>query len=79
VNARVLETDPATMPPGEDWRFFCECGACGCRARVEIARDELSRFTRVEGTRIVAPGHADPGDEVIVHGDGYLVVADGRT
>lgn len=75
VNARLLETDCAAVPPGEDWRFFCECGAKGCRARLDIARDEMTRFCRVSGCHIVAPGHAEAADEVIVRGPGYLLVS----
>jgi hypothetical protein len=76
VNLRLLDTDPAVYP-GEDWRFFCECGAPGCRARVDIARDEMTRFSSIPACRIVAPGHAEATDEVIVRDGGYLVVADG--
>lgn len=75
VNARLLETDDAAAPPDEDWRFFCECGAKGCHARLDIARDEMTRFSRVSECRIVAPGHAEIADEVIVRGPGYLVVS----
>jgi hypothetical protein len=78
VNARLLETDAAAEPPAEDWRFFCECGAKGCHARLDITRDEMTRFSRVSECRIVAPGHTDPADEVIVRGPGYMVVAAGE-
>lgn len=77
VNARLLETDAARQPPGEDWRFFCECGASGCSARLDIGRDDMERFSGITGCWIVAPGHVEVGEEVILRGDGYSVAAKG--
>jgi len=75
VNQHLAEAEPAEPGTAEDWRFFCECGARGCGERIDISREEYKRLVRVSGCRMVAIGHADTDDEVIVRGEGYMLVS----
>jgi hypothetical protein len=77
LNERLIERADSGHAPTEDWRFFCECGAHGCDERLDLPAEELRRLTKVAGCHVAAPDHVDEGEEVIVRGAGYALVADG--
>src|SRR5579862_9187276 len=50
----------------DEYEFVCECSAAECVERVTLTLRQYEQV-RAEGTRFVlAPGHADPGVELVV-------------
>jgi hypothetical protein len=60
-----------------DPRFFCECGSRACTARLDLGGAELERL-REGGTRVVAAGHEEKADRVLLRTRSYVVVSDAR-
>ena len=51
----------------DEYEFVCECSAADCVERVTLTLRQYEQV-RAEGTRfILAPGHADPEVELVVH------------
>jgi hypothetical protein len=52
----------------DEYEFVCECSAADCVERVTLTVRQYEQV-RAEGARFVlAPGHADPEVELVVHG-----------
>ena len=77
VNERLLRAG-VLRAHGEDLRFFCECGSPECASRLDLGHDEFERLLEQCAGRVVAPGHEDADDEVLLEGEGYIVVSDSR-
>jgi hypothetical protein len=74
VNERLL--DENVMGYGEDELapFFCECGAAGCLRWIRISATEFHDWLAEPGSNLVAPGHEDPNDQVVLRTVRYVVV-----
>ena len=56
--------------------YFCECGATSCGLTTVVAEATVfADALATPGARLLAPGHETPGSDVLLAGDGYLVVA----
>src|ERR1044071_6834721 len=56
--------------------FVCECGALGCSTVLELSLEEYEHVREASPQFLVAPGHADPSDRVVVDVAGrYTIVA----
>ena len=75
LNEHLAEAELTQPGKAGDWRYFCECGAPGCTERIELSREDFKRLVRVSDCRMVAVGHVDAYDEVIVRGAGYMLVS----
>jgi hypothetical protein len=70
--SRILAEGAAV--PGEDFRYFCECGRATCDRRLDLTRGEFMSALRDPTYRIVAPGHEAPDDRVVETRETFSIV-----